>query len=89
MDGFASFHNKVVDCFFSLGFQVENSGTNFFAQKLVPGDVVLIHTHPLMFFNALLHASYFKCKVVAVMHLWTGYSPYKNFFTGGTLTFIL
>ena len=34
LDAFASFHNKVVDRYFSLGFQVKNSGTNFFAQKL-------------------------------------------------------
>ena len=83
LDGFASFHNKVVNRYFSLGFQVENSGTNFFMQRFVPSDTILIHTHPLMFYNALLHASYFKCKVVAVMHLWAGYPPYRNFFQGG------
>ena len=87
LDAFASFHNKVVDRYFSLGFQVENSGTNFFAQKLVSSDVVLIHPHPLMFFNALLHASYFRCKVVAVMHLWAGYPHYRNFLQGGYLPF--
>ena len=31
LDGSASFHNKVLDRFFSLGFLVESSGMNFFA----------------------------------------------------------
>ena len=85
LDSFASFHNKVVDRFFSLGFQVESSGMNFFTQKFTPCDVVLIHSHPLMLFDALLHASYFKCKVVVVMHLWAGYPPYKNLLLRGHL----
>ena len=87
LDGFASFHNKVVNRYFSLGFQVENSGTNFFMQRFVPSDTILIHTFYLMFHNALLHASYFKCKVVAVMHLWAGYPHYRNFLQGGHLPF--
>ena len=85
LDGFASFHNKVVDRFFSLGYQVESSGMNFFTQRITPSDVVLIHTHPLMLFDALLHTSYFNCKVVAVMHLWAGYPSYRNLLLGGHL----
>ena len=85
LDSFASFHNRVVDRFFSLGYQVESSGMNFLTQRLTPSDVVLIHTHPLMLFDALLHASYFNCKVVALMHLWAGYPSYKNLLLGGHL----
>ena len=33
LEGFASFHNKVVDRYFSYGFQVEAEGTDFFTQK--------------------------------------------------------
>ena len=38
-----------------------------------------------MLFNALTHASQFKCKVVVVMHLWIGYTPYRNLLRGGHL----
>ena len=85
MDGFASYHNKVVPRYYSLGFQIEAEGTDFFTQKLSSSDVILIHCHPLMLFDALTHASNFKCEVVVVMHLWQGYPPYRNFLRGGHL----
>ena len=85
MDGFASFHNKVVNRYISYGFQIEVEGTNFFAQKFMTSDVILIHPHPLMLYDALTHAFQFKCKVVVVMHLWKGYPPYRNFLKGGHL----
>ena len=34
LDGFASFHNKVVDRYISYGFQVEAEGTNFSLKNL-------------------------------------------------------
>ena len=37
-----------------------------------------------MLYDALAHASQFKCKVVVVMHLWKGYPPYRNFLRGVT-----
>jgi hypothetical protein len=85
LDGFASFHNKIVDRYISLGFQVEAIGTDFFTQTFQSTDIILIHPHPLMLFDALTHASHFKCKVVVVMHIWEGYPPYKNFLRGGHL----
>ena len=69
LDGFASFHNKIVDRYISFGFQIEAEGTNVFAQKFVASNIILIHPHPLMLYNAVTHASQFKCKVVVVMHL--------------------
>ena len=72
LDGFASFHNKVVDRYISYGFQVEALGTDFFTQKFKSTDTILVHPHPLMLYDALTHASYYKCKVVVVMDLWTG-----------------
>ena len=63
LDGFASFHIKVVDRYISLGFQVEAIGTDFFTQTFQSTDIVLILPHPLMLYNALTHASHFKCKV--------------------------
>ena len=68
LDGFASYHNKVVPTYYSLGFQIEAEGTDFFTQKLSSSDVVLIHCHPIMLFDTLTHASIFKCEVVVVMH---------------------
>ena len=85
LDGFASFHNKVVDRFYSLNFQVKSEGTNFFAQKFTKTDVILIHPHPLMLFDAIHHASQFNCKAVIVMHFWAGYPPYVNFLLRGHL----
>ena len=38
-----------------------------------------------MLYDALTHASHFKCKVVVVMHIWKGYPPYKNLLRGGHL----
>ena len=85
LDGFTSFHNKVVDRYISCGFQVEAEGTDFFTQKFKSTDTILVHPHPLMLYNALTHASHYKCKVVVVMHLWKGYPPYRNFLRGGHL----
>ena len=85
LDGFASFHNKVVDRYISLGYQVESEGMNFFTQSFVPSDTILIHSHPIMLYDALLHASIFKCRVVVVMYLWAGYPPYRNLLSGGHL----
>ena len=85
LDSFASHHNKVVDRFISLNFQVESEGVNFFTQKFTLTDNILIHPHPIMLYDALLHASQFNCKVVVVMHLWAGYPPYKNILLGGHL----
>ena len=36
LDGFASFHNKVVDRYISLGFQVEAIGTDFSLRLFSP-----------------------------------------------------
>ena len=36
-----------------------------------------------MLYDALTHASHFKCKVVVVMHIWKGYPPYRNFLKVG------
>ena len=69
LHGFASFHNKVVNRYLSFGFQIEAEGTDFFTQKFSSTDVILIHWHPLMLYDALTHASHFMCKVVVVMHL--------------------
>ena len=85
LDGFASYTNCVVPRYISAGFQVEAEGANFFTRKFVVSDVVLIHPHPLMLFNALQHISQFDCRVVVVMHLWVGYPPYRNFLLGGHL----
>ena len=38
LDGFASYHNKVVPRYYSLGFQIEAEGTDFFTQKLSSSD---------------------------------------------------
>ena len=70
LDRFPSFHNKVVNRYISYGFQIEALATNFFTQKFKSTDTILIHPHPLILFNALTHASQYKCKVVVVMHLW-------------------
>ncbi len=64
---------------------MENNGTDFL-QRFVPSDTILILTHLFMFYNALLHASYFKGKVVAVMHLWARFPPYRNFLQGENLS---
>ena len=85
MDGFASFHNKVVNRYFSYRFQIKAEGTDFFTQKFKSTDVILIHPHPLMLYNALTHASHYKCELVVVMHLWQGYPPYRNFLRVGHL----
>ena len=55
LDGFTSFHNKVVNRYFSSGFQIEAEGTDFFTQKFSSTDVILIHCHPLMHYGALTH----------------------------------
>ena len=85
LDGFASYNNCVVDRYISAGFQVEAVGTNFFTMKFTRSDVVLIHPHPCMLFNALRHICQFNCRAVVVMHLWPGYPPYRNFLLGGHL----
>ena len=74
-----------MDRFISLNFLVESEGINFFTKKFTPSDTVLIHPHPIMLYDALLHTSYSKCKAVIVMHLWAGYHPYKSFLKGGHL----
>ena len=61
LDGFSSFHNKVVDRNISSGFRIKAEGTDFFIQKFSSTNVILIHTHPLMLYDALTHASQFKC----------------------------
>ena len=66
-------------------FKLRLKGTDFFAKKCVTSDVILLHPHPLMLYDALTHASHYKCKVVVVMHLWRGYPPYKNLLRGGHL----
>ena len=85
LDGFASYNNCVVDRHISAGFQIEAVGTNFFTMKFTRSDVVLIHPHPCMLFNALRHICQFNCRAVVVMHLWAGYPPYRNFLLGGHL----
>ena len=85
LDGFASFSNKVVPRYISVGFQVEAIGTNFFTQEFLTTDKILIHPHPKWLWDALTHASNFQCEVVAVLHLWQGYPPYRNFLRGGHL----
>ena len=85
LDGFASFHNRVVDRYISAGFQVEAEGTNFFTRKFSNSDTILLHPHPVMLYDALSHASQSNCDVVVVMHLWQGYPPYRNFLRGGHL----
>ena len=79
LDGFASYHNKVVNRYFSSGFQIEAEGTDFFTQKFSSSDIILIHCHPLMLYDALTHAFNSECEVVVVMHLWQGSPPYRNF----------
>ena len=71
-DGFASFHNKVVDRYISNGFQIEAEGTDLFTQIFDTTYVILFHTHPLMLYNAMNHASQFKCEVVVVLNLSAG-----------------
>jgi len=39
LDGFASYHNKVVPRYYSSGFEIEAEGTDFFTQKLSLSDV--------------------------------------------------
>ena len=36
LDGFASYHNKVVQRYYSLGFQIEAEGTDFLLKNSVP-----------------------------------------------------
>ena len=79
LDGFASFHHKAVERYLSYGFQIEAEWTDFFTQKFKSSDIILIHPHPLMLFDALTHASHFKCKVVVVLHIWQGYPPTETF----------
>ena len=68
LDSFTSFHNKVVNRYFSYRFEAE--GTDFFTQKFKSTNIILIHQHPLMLYNVLTHASYYnKCEVVVAMHL--------------------
>ena len=85
LDSFASFHNRVVNRYFSYGFQIEAEGTDFFTQKFSSTNVILIHCHPLIPYDALTHASHFRCEVVVVMHLWQRYPPYRNFLREGHL----
>ena len=85
LDGFASFHNKAVNRNFSYGFQIEAEGTDFFTQKFSSTNVILIHCHLFMLFDALTHASHFKCEVVVIMHLWQGYPPLQKFLEGRSL----
>ena len=70
LDGFASIHNRVIDRCISVGFQVEVKDTNLFTRKFVDTDKIILHPHPNMLWDALSHASNFRCEVVAVMHLW-------------------
>ena len=72
LHSFASFHNKVVNRYFSSGFQIEAEGTDFFIQKFSSTDVILIHCHPIMPFDVLTHAFHFRCEVVVIMALWQG-----------------
>ena len=58
-----------MDRFISAGFQIEAEGTDFFTQKYVNTDVILLYPHPVMLYNALTHASIFNCKVAVVMHI--------------------
>ena len=60
---------------------------DFLTQKFVNTDIILLHPHPVMLYNALTHASQFNCKVVVVMHIWQGYPPYKKFLRGGHLPY--
>ena len=73
LNGFTSFHNKIVNRYFSYGFQIEAEGTDFFTQKFSSTNVILIHCHPLKLYAALTHTSHFRCEVMVVMHLWQGY----------------
>ena len=85
LNGFASFHNRVVPRYLSVCFQVEAEGTNFFTREFSTTDKILLHPHPKWLWDALTHASNFQCEVVAVLHLWPGYPPYRNLLRGGHL----
>ena len=63
LDGFASFHNRVVDRYIFAGFQIETEGTNFFTREFGEMDKILLHPHPRWLWDALTHASYFRCEV--------------------------
>ena len=56
---FTSFHNKVVNRYFSSGFQIEAEGTDFFTQKFSSTDVLLTLYHLLLLYYALTHTSHF------------------------------
>ena len=51
-DGLASYHNKVVSRFISAGFQIEAEGTDFFTQKFLSTNVILLPPHPVMLYSA-------------------------------------
>ena len=60
-------------------------GLTFSLKKFNSINVILIHHHLVMLYNALTHTSHFICEVEVVMHLWQGYPPYRNFLRGGHL----
>ena len=66
-----------------MSFQVESSGTNFFAQCILPNEVVLLHQHPLELFDEIFHGPHFRCKCVVLMHFRPGYCPYRGLIRGG------
>ena len=66
LDSFISYHNHVVDSYISLGVQIEAIGT-IFAERFVNSNIILIHPHPIMPFDALIHVSQFNCKVMVGM----------------------
>ena len=82
---FASFDNKLCAQYFSLGFQVEAAGVNFFSQRLLPSDIVLIHPYSSVLFHTLHHASHFQYSCVVLLHVLSGYVHYRNLICGGHL----
>ena len=60
LHGFVSLHNCIVDRYILVGFQVEAEGKNLFTQKFIIPDILLLHPHPIMLYDALTHASLYS-----------------------------
>ena len=78
VDGFASFHNRKADIFFSKSEEPENTGTNFFSQRLFPSLGYYCFPPPGIILATILHLAMFRVTGLLVVPVWPSSSFWSS-----------
>ena len=70
VDCFADHSNKLCVRYYSLNFEIEAEGQDFFAQYLNRYTVYYVHPHPNKLLEVLKHLWQARAKGIVMMHLW-------------------